>query len=90
MKKFRLKFASVMLAMLLGIVITPIITFIAPAKDMERVEKIFACYNKKITVSYKQAISGDEVVEEVVTETKTNVNTAPKRAKNKSNSRKGK
>jgi len=77
-----------MLAMLLGIVITPIITFIAPAKDMERVEKIFACYNKKITVSYKQAISGDEVVEEVVTETKTNVNTAPKRAKNRS--RKGK
>ena len=43
-----------MLAMILGIVITPIITLIDPAKDMERVEKIFACYDKKITVSYKQ------------------------------------
>ena len=78
-----------MLAMVLGIVITPIITLIAPAKDMDRVEKIFSCYDKKITVSYKQAISGDEVVEEPVAETKT-AKTAPKRAKNKSNSRKGK
>ena len=78
-----------MLAMILGIVITPIITFIAPAKDMDRVEKIFACYDKKITVSYKQAISGEEAVEE--TEVKeTPKNTAPKRAKNKSNLRKRK
>ncbi len=78
-----------MLAMILGIVITPIITFIAPAKDMDRVEKIFACYDKKITVSYKQAISGEESVEE--TEVKeTPKNTAPKRAKNKSNLRKRK
>ena len=78
-----------MLAMILGIVITPIITLIAPAKDMDRVEKIFACYDKKITVSYKQAISGEETVEETAAETKT-ANAAPKRAKNKSNSRKRK
>ena len=70
-----------MLAMVLGIVITPIITFIAPAKDMDRVEKIFACYDKKITVSYKQAISGDGTVEETAEKTKT-ANTAPKRANN--------
>ena len=78
-----------MLAMVLGIVITPIITLIAPAKDMERVEKIFACYDKKITVSYKQAISGDEVTEEPAVETKTE-NTAPKKADNKTNSKKRK
>ena len=75
--------------MILGIVITPIITFIAPAKDMDRVEKIFACYDKKITVSYKQAISGDEVAEEPSAETKT-ANTAPKKADNKTKSKKRK
>ncbi len=79
-----------MLAMLLGIVITPIITLIAPAKDMERVEKIFACYDKKITVSYKQAISDEEFAEETSEEVTTSVNTAPKRANNKTNSKKRK
>ena len=49
-----------MLAMILGIVITPIITLIAPAKDKERVDKIFSCYNKKITVTSKQSINEDE------------------------------
>ena len=79
-----------MLAMILGIVITPIITLIAPAKDMERVEKIFACYDKKITVSYKQAISDEESAEETSEEVTTSVNTAPKRANNKTNSKKRK
>ncbi len=57
---FRSPINAGMLAMLLGIIITPIIAGIAPAKDTDRVEKIFACYNKKVTVSYKQAISGEE------------------------------
>lgn len=49
-----------MLAMLLGIVITPLITLIAPAKDTERIEQIFACYNKKVTVSSRLSIDEDE------------------------------
>lgn len=80
-----------MLAMILGIVITPIITLIAPAKDSDRVEKIFACYDKKVTVSYKQAISNDDIAEiadETVSETPKN--TAPKRADNKTKSKKRK
>ena len=49
-----------MLAMLLGIILTPIISGIAPAKDKERVEQIFSCYNKKVTVSSKLSIDEDE------------------------------
>lgn len=49
-----------MLAMLAGIVITPIITLIAPAKDKERVDGIFSCYNKKVLVSSKQSIDEEE------------------------------
>jgi SSS family solute:Na+ symporter len=45
-----------MLAMILGIVLTPIIAGIAPSKDKERVDKIFECYNKKHTVSSKHSI----------------------------------
>jgi len=80
-----------MLAMLLGIIITPIITLIAPAKDSDRVEKIFACYDKKVTVSYKQAISNNEAIEEAVTETETPKASAEEKKNNKkTNSKKRK
>ncbi len=45
-----------MLAMVLGIVLTPIITLIAPAKDKDRIAEIFSCYSKKVTVSSKKSI----------------------------------
>ena len=45
-----------MAAMILGIIITPIITLIAPAKDKERVEGIFSCYKKTHVVSSKHSI----------------------------------
>ena len=32
---------------------------IAPAKDTERTEQIFSCYNKKVTVSSKKSINED-------------------------------
>ncbi len=48
-----------MAAMIIGIIITPIIALIAPAKDKERVDEIFDCFNEKHTVSSKQSI--DEV-----------------------------
>ena len=48
-----------MLAMILGIVITPILSGIAPSKDKQRVDKIFECYNKKFTVSSKHSIDED-------------------------------
>ncbi len=60
MEYFKSPINAGMLAMLLGIVLTPIITLIAPAKDKERQESIFACYNKKVTVSSKKAIIEDE------------------------------
>ena len=57
---FRSPINAGMLAMLLGIAVTPIITLIAPAKDTERTDKIFECYNKKIMVSSKKSIKEDE------------------------------
>ncbi|MBQ6153724.1 MAG: sodium:solute symporter [Ruminococcus sp.] len=48
-----------MAAMLLGIIITPIITLIAPAKDKDRVEGIFSCYKKTHIVSSKHSIDED-------------------------------
>ena len=49
-----------MLAMLLGIIITPLITLIAPAKDTQRVNSIFSCYDKKVTASSKKYIGDEE------------------------------
>ena len=57
---FRSPINAGMLAMLLGIAVTPIITLIAPAKDTERTDKIFECYNKKVMVSSKKSIKEDE------------------------------
>ena len=48
-----------MAAMVIGIIITPIIAGIAPAKDKDRVNAIFECYNKKHTVSSKHSIDED-------------------------------
>ena len=45
-----------MLAMILGLIITPLIALTAPAKDKDRVEKIFECYKKTHTVSSKHSI----------------------------------
>lgn len=79
-----------MLAMLAGIILTPIITLIAPAKDMDRVEKIFSCYDRKVTVSSRQSINEDEdSAEEPVTVSaekkvqKTNTNKNTRRTKSK-------
>ena len=48
-----------MLAMVLGLVITPLISLIAPAKDKDRVDGIFTCFNRKVTVSSKHSIEED-------------------------------
>ena len=59
MEYFKSPINAGMLAMLLGIIITPIIAALAPCKDKERVEKIFNCYSRKVTVSSKKSISED-------------------------------
>ena len=56
LKYFQSPINAGMLAMLLGIIITPIIAGICPSKDKERVEKIFECYKKTHTVSSKHSI----------------------------------
>ena len=48
-----------MAAMLLGIILTPIITLILPAKDKDRQEDIFSCYKKTHVVSSKHSIDED-------------------------------
>ena len=57
---FRSPINAGMLAMVAGIVLTPIITVIAPAKDKDRIENIFSCYNKKVSVSSRKSIVEDE------------------------------
>ena len=49
-----------MLAMILGLIVTPIIAGICPSKDKERVDQIFECYNKTFTVSSKHSIDETE------------------------------
>ncbi len=77
MEYFKSPINAGMLAMLLGIVVTPLITLIAPAKDTDRTEKIFLCYERKVTVSSKKAIyeyETSEPVNKVKTETKSKKN----------------
>ncbi len=78
-----------MLAMIVGIVITPIIALIAPAKDKDRINSIFSCYQKKVTVSSKKSIVEDEPeeapAEKVKTAAKTAKGNTSAKAKNKNN-----
>ena len=59
MKYFQSPINAGMAAMLLGIILTPIITLIFPAKDKDRQEKIFSCYKKTHVVSSKHSIDED-------------------------------
>ena len=72
-----------MLAMLVGIVLTPIITLIVPAKDNDRVNNIFACYYKKVTVSSKKSINEDETEDTSSLVKKTVKSGNSKKTKNK-------
>lgn len=72
-----------MLAMLVGIVLTPIITLIVPAKDNDRVNNIFACYYKKVTVSSKKSIDEDETEDTSSLVKKTVKSGNSKKTKNK-------
>ena len=72
-----------MLAMLLGIIITPLITLIAPAKDTERVNSIFSCYDKKVTASSKKYIGDEEEAVQVSKASKTSKNVKAKKSARK-------
>ncbi len=69
-----------MLAMLLGIIITPLITLIAPAKDTERVNSIFSCYDKKVTASSKKYIGDEEESIQLSKASKTSKNVKAKKS----------
>jgi len=42
--------------MLAGLVIVPAVSLLTPKMNPEQVEEIFSCYDKKVTVSAKDAI----------------------------------
>ncbi|MCR5150427.1 MAG: sodium:solute symporter family protein [Clostridiales bacterium] len=46
--------------MIAGMVIVPLISLITKAPDKERIDSIFACYDKKVLVSVKDSIGGGE------------------------------
>ena len=72
-----------MLAMLLGIIITPLITLIAPAKDTQRVNSIFSCYDRKVTASSKKYIGDEEEAVQVSKASKTSKNVKAKKSARK-------
>ena len=47
-------------AMLAGLVIVPVVSWITPKTDRERVEESFRCYDEKVLVSKKQALEDGE------------------------------
>ena len=44
------------LAMLSGLVVVPLVSLFTPKIDKKFVDKVFSCYNEKITVSKKNAL----------------------------------
>ncbi|MBR5516226.1 MAG: sodium:solute symporter [Clostridia bacterium] len=44
------------LAMLCGLVLVPVVTFITPKMDKKEVDDIFSCYDQRITVSVKHSL----------------------------------
>ena len=69
--------------MLLGIIITPLITLIAPAKDTQRVNSIFSCYDRKVTASSKKYIGDEEEAVQVSKASKTSKNVKAKKSARK-------
>ena len=48
--------------MIAGLVIVPVVSAFTRAPDKARVEEVFSCYERKVTVRAKEAI-GDELAE---------------------------
>lgn len=46
-------------AMLVSLILVPVVSWITPKPDAEVVEKCFTCYDQKVTVSIKNALSDD-------------------------------
>ncbi len=46
--------------MLIGMVIVPVVSLITPKPDAAKVDSIFACYSRKVTVTVKDSIEEDE------------------------------
>ena len=46
--------------MLAGMIIVPLISLITPAPDRNKVEKIFACYDRTVVVRAKDSIGSEE------------------------------
>lgn len=43
-------------AMLAGLIVVPLVSLISPKPDREKVDKIFACYDEKVTISRKRSL----------------------------------
>lgn len=43
-------------AMVAGLIVVPLVSLISPKSDREKVDKIFACYDEKVTISRKRSL----------------------------------
>ncbi|MDR2044120.1 MAG: sodium:solute symporter [Clostridium sp.] len=44
-------------AMLAGLVVVPVVSFLTPRPDKKKVEEIFTCYEEKVTISKKRSLT---------------------------------
>lgn len=45
-------------AMIAGLIIVPVVSWITPKLKKERVDEIFACYDEKVTITKKRSLEG--------------------------------
>ena len=41
---------------LAGLIVVPLVSLISPKPDREKVDKIFACYDEKVTISRQRSL----------------------------------
>ena len=43
-------------AMIVGLIVVPIVSFVTPKLQKEKVDKIFTCYDEKVTITKKRSL----------------------------------
>ena len=46
--------------MIAGLILVPLVSLVTPAPDKAKIEQIFSCYNRKLTIQAKYALEADD------------------------------
>lgn len=44
------------IAMIVGLIVVPVVSFVTPKLQKEKVDKIFTCYDEKVTITKKRSL----------------------------------